>query len=317
MKISVIVPVFNVSHYVSECLESIKNQSFKGLFECILVEDCSTDNSLSVVESFLSDYRGNIRFRLIRHEHNKGLSAARNTGTSVAIGDYIFYVDSDDTITPDCLEKMAKAAAAYPDAEMVVGNIVSANRPYQVTESNAGVRSDYFEDSIFPVTAWNKLVKRCFLLDNAIFFREGVYHEDFLWTFYLMKRLNKVVYLPDISYNYRQRPYSITSGNNDELRARSYCAVFSEVLDNLTAGKEREEYDYYVGSFISFYIMFARYEPASYDLFRRFWSCPREIVSLKNRLEMVLGYFLAKTKNGRKIHIWILRKYQSIKRGRL
>ena len=261
----------------------------------------------------MSDYRGDIRFRLIRHEHNKGLSAARNTGTSVAIGDYIFYVDSDDTITSDCLDKMAKAAATYPDAEMVVGNIVSAHRPCQVSDSNADVRSDFFRDSFFPVTAWNKLVKRSFLLDNAIFFREGVYHEDFLWTFYLMKFLNKVVYLPDNTYYYRQRPCSITSGNNRGLRARSYCTIFSEVLDNLTVGKEREEYDYYAGSFIAFYIVYARFEPAFYELFKRYWSSPKEVVSLKNRLEMVLGYILAKVKNGRDFFSWILRKYQALK----
>ena len=79
MKISIIVPVYNVEQYIKECFDSIAAQTYKGDIECIFVDDCGQDKSVEILEKMIADYQGGISFSIIHHEHNKGLSGARNT----------------------------------------------------------------------------------------------------------------------------------------------------------------------------------------------------------------------------------------------
>ena len=86
--VSIIIPVYNVASYIKRCLQSVGAQSHKNL-ECILIDDCGTDGSIHFAEQFIKEYSGEIRFNILRHKHNCGLSAARNTGMKAANGDYI------------------------------------------------------------------------------------------------------------------------------------------------------------------------------------------------------------------------------------
>ena len=99
-KVSVVVPAYNVVKYISECLESIKAQTFKD-FECIVVNDGSTDNTLSLIEKVTA---GDDRFRILSQE-NGGLSHARNEGMKLARGEYLQFIDGDDFVAPDLLER--------------------------------------------------------------------------------------------------------------------------------------------------------------------------------------------------------------------
>ena len=103
-RISIVVPIYNVEPYILECLESVANQKNANGIECILVDDCGKDKSMEIAEQFVCSYNGPIHFSVIHHEKNMGLSAARNCGTKVAQGEYIFFLDSDDTIVPNCME---------------------------------------------------------------------------------------------------------------------------------------------------------------------------------------------------------------------
>lgn len=105
MNISVIIPVYNVERYVERCLLSIINQTYTESVECIVVNDCTPDNSMKIVEKLVADYKGSIQFKLLCHKHNRGLAAVRNTGINNAGGKYIVHVDSDDYCEPDMLEK--------------------------------------------------------------------------------------------------------------------------------------------------------------------------------------------------------------------
>lgn len=100
VKISIIIPVYNVEEYLEDCVHSVLNQTYTN-YEIILVNDGSTDNSGAICESFKSDI-----IKVI-HKENRGLSDARNVGTAAAIGDYITWVDGDDTIHKDCLKNLA------------------------------------------------------------------------------------------------------------------------------------------------------------------------------------------------------------------
>ena len=126
--ISIIVPVYNVQEYVIECLESIAAQTYTTGVESILVDDCGTDNSMKAVHDFLDEYQGEIDIRIARHEHNRGLSAARNTGIMNAKGKYLLFVDSDDTISANCLEYFMQVARCYPDAQMIAAGAKTSKR---------------------------------------------------------------------------------------------------------------------------------------------------------------------------------------------
>lgn len=122
--ISIVIPVYNVESYVEACIKSVMSQTYDGEMECIMVDDCGTDDSMVKVESVISDYLGPITFRIFHHTHNRGLSAARNTGMDAATGDYLFFIDSDDEITSDCIETLVTPVFDDNSIEMVQGNTI-------------------------------------------------------------------------------------------------------------------------------------------------------------------------------------------------
>ena len=103
--VSIIIPIYNVEKYVAECLNSVISQTYDhSKIECILVDDCTPDKSMDVVNKIIGEYNGEMTFITRRHKENKGLSAARNTGISIATGEYLYFLDSDDYIYPNSLE---------------------------------------------------------------------------------------------------------------------------------------------------------------------------------------------------------------------
>jgi len=109
--VSIIIPVYNVSEYIERCLNSVMMQNYKHI-EIVIVNDCTPDNSIEKVKSFL-DANTKYPVRLIHHDENLGLSAARNTGVKSASGEYVYFLDSDDEITPDCIYKLVNLIEKY------------------------------------------------------------------------------------------------------------------------------------------------------------------------------------------------------------
>ena len=106
MKVSIIIPLYNVAPYVEKCLLSVFKQTFSNI-EVILIDDCGSDDTMKIVNRLLNVNKNELDIHVIQHNRNKGLSAARNTGIKVATGDYLFFLDSDDMLSEDCIEKMA------------------------------------------------------------------------------------------------------------------------------------------------------------------------------------------------------------------
>ena len=126
LTISIIIPVYKVEAYIEECLASVVTQSdAKANIECIIVDDCSPDGSMDIVRRFVDNYQGTVQFRMLRHEVNRGLSAARNTGIDAATGDYLLFVDSDDYLSADCLSTLVSGFNLCPQAEVVQANNLS------------------------------------------------------------------------------------------------------------------------------------------------------------------------------------------------
>jgi len=257
--VSIILPVYNVQEYITECLSSIAAQSFTAGVECIIVDDCGADRSMPLVQEFLNGYHGEIRFRIVRHERNRGLSAARNTGIMNAKGKYVLFIDSDDTISSDCLLRLTEVASKYPKAEMVVAGAKVDWKHLQKYYTMEKAFPDYADNPQWiarvilkkggkegiPVTAWNRLLRKDFLLRHQLFFQEGVLREDVLWNFLLSKKLGCVAFCKHNTYFYRKRPQSImTSFRNGDENARSCLPVWHEILNHFTEEQEKEQAKY-------------------------------------------------------------------------
>ena len=219
MKISIIVPIYNVEKYLDKCIKSIVNQSFKNL-EIILVDDGSLDNCPAICDEWTKkDYR----IKVI-HKENGGLSDARNAGLSVASGDYIAFVDSDDYIEPDMYEKLLKVAIdnncdivscklrmVYENDINLIANDDTGEVIYYSTEDAI---SALIDDKIRQVV-WNKLYKADII--KNIPFDVGKYHEDEFWSYQAIGNATKIATIDYTGYNYLQRSGSIM-GNGYSLK---------------------------------------------------------------------------------------------------
>ena len=128
MKVSIIIPLYNVSLYIERCLNSILKQSYQNI-ECIIVDDASPDDSIKKVHDWLRRNDNILYTNIITHSFNKGLSAARNTGIKHSTGDYIYFLDSDDELTENSIEMLVSYLESG-DYDIVIGELITvgANR---------------------------------------------------------------------------------------------------------------------------------------------------------------------------------------------
>ena len=248
-KVSVIIPVYNSAPYLEECLDSVYAQSLDD-YEVICVDDGSTDSSGDI----LSLHAEKGRIRLIR-QSNKGVSAARNTGLAAACGDYVYFMDSGDTIKPDMLKKMLDRAVA-DDLDIVLcnGHTWTASEEYKETvyEQNAlmnrsheyaGVYSGdelmvlMYENHEYWMTQWLQLYRRAFLEAKGLSFYEGIIHEDNLFSFVCMLSALRCGYIADVLYDKRIRPDSITTRHLSFDNAYGYFICYLEMKRFLTHSK--------------------------------------------------------------------------------
>lgn len=239
-KISIIIPLYNVEEYIFECLQSVARQTYKGKIECIIVNDCGTDNSVKLVEQFIADYSGTIVFLLLHHEHNRGLSAARNTGVAAATGEYIYFLDSDDYISDDCIEVLVQPLQERM-YDMVMGNLETFGNPCSICflpdgkssiMGNEAIFHEMYVDRMIYVMAWNKLLRTSLFHKHDLSFLEGQLHEDELWSYKVMTHIQSLAIQYDCTYHYRIRKNSImeTYDENADFRLRSCYDTLSYVL---------------------------------------------------------------------------------------
>lgn len=225
-----------------QCLESVIMQDNGGAaIECILVDDCGKDRSMEIVRQIVADYQGPIQFVLLAHEHNRGLSAARNTGMDAATGDYILFADSDDWLPADAISKFVNALKMYPDLDMVIGNFYLRSRErlfYNVEEEtlldNYHVRKllVWYKNGVGG--AWAKIVKTEIV--KKCRFKEGIIHEDLPWSYSLFKDIDKALLIPDNTYFYENNhsgSVTLTLKNKENVpkQVRSVSFGCKTVLD--------------------------------------------------------------------------------------
>lgn len=243
MNISVIITLYNKEEYINRCIDSVINQTYDD-FEAIIIDDCSTDNSVSVCKEAIQQYEGNIKWRIIQSEKNEGVSMTRNKAINVAKGEYLIFIDGDDAITPTCIESFVKKIELHPSVEMIIGKIESVphndyyNTDYfdklDYIDDNLWVRNHlYGKCSRIPINPVNKLIKKDFLVQHKLFYEPGIYHEDELWMFFVGKKLAKLAFVADTTYIRYYVPNSIMTSKNSKGHIDSWSVVFNIICRNV------------------------------------------------------------------------------------
>jgi glycosyltransferase involved in cell wall biosynthesis len=224
VKVSIIVPVYNVSKYLHRCLDSLINQTLKDI-EIILVNDASPDPQDHII---CKDYEGkDNRIKYLIHKKNKNLGAARNTGINIAKGKYIGFVDSDDWVDLDMFEILYKKAEESNLDIINCGAIMEfqSGRESRILNANETTNEFVWDnllktflkaragqiDNKFPSGVWNKLYRKSFLDKYEIRFEEGYYFEELMFSINTFYHCNKMLLIPDNSYHWYIREGSISN----------------------------------------------------------------------------------------------------------
>ena len=212
-KISIIIPVYNTETYLRECLDSVINQTLKDI-EIIIVNDCSPDNSESIILEYLAK---DPRIKYIKHEQNLGLGGARNTGITNAKGNWIAFVDSDDYIELNTYSTMLSLMDKH-QVNLGVFSVINFDHltkietydPYFDTNFSTPITFNNQNITYTCPTAWNKIFKLSDLISHNLRFPEHLKHEDEeFWFKYIVTIEPLIVGSNKKLYHYRQRVDSI------------------------------------------------------------------------------------------------------------
>ena len=234
MKLSIIVPVYNVAPYLRKCVDSLLAQDISD-YEIILVDDGSTDNSGAIADELVDAFRlSPLTSRLemiVIHQSNSGLSEARNTGTREAKGQYILFVDSDDYLQPNTLGTLL-VQAERDNLDVLRFRYQNVKESGEVFVPHDGMKTDYNDYSSNPADGLNFLNDRLgiqcyawqFLIKTDIvrheLFTPGIYFEDTDWTPRMLLRAKRVASTDLVVYNYLWREGSITLSQKDVAKMR-------------------------------------------------------------------------------------------------
>ncbi len=275
--VSVIIPMYNMEKYIDECLDSVLGQTFED-YEVIVVDDCSTDNSAAIVESYIPKFRvsGVDRLRLVKSPANSGgrPGVPRNVGMRLSHGEYLMFVDSDDAITKSALKELYKVAKDF-DAEVVhcekflstQDETLSGHKGFQVMAmkktdfvtkptlftENLAERVKIFSSDKFDWSSYTNFVRRDFVMQNDLEFPDYKVCEDSVFSLYLLCLAKNFVLTPTVHYVYRDRQDSATKPNQLSAEERFHrwgefffrgITLLDKFLDRFAFFRENIAYKY-------------------------------------------------------------------------
>jgi glycosyltransferase involved in cell wall biosynthesis len=238
--ITLAMPVYNVEKYVEKALLSALNQTYKNI-EYIIVDDRGTDKSMEIVRCVLSKHLRGENVKIIEHERNIGTGATKNTTIENAKGKYLFFMDSDDEISPDCIEKLYAKMQEEP-VDFVIGSYRALLRTGETIENrifdnakmqgHLEVARQFFEkrNKSLPVVTWNKLYRLSFLCDNRILCNPSHIYEDSIFSLQVFLNAFSCSFVPDITYFYYDTPDSLVNKiRKSNLRSSRFAVNMVEI----------------------------------------------------------------------------------------
>lgn len=316
-KISVIIPVYKVEKYLSKCLDSVINQTYKNL-EIILVDDGSPDKSGEICDEYASRDE---RIKVI-HKENGGVARARNTGLDIASGDYIGFVDSDDWIEQDMYELLMKNATQYDaDISMCGETIYENGKVFSSSSGNEIVQLNRIEAKKITVVGgsmgliWNKIYRKN-VIGDIRFSPEYGCSEDLMFVYLVLSNLNKLVVDKSAKYNYFRNEGGITKGEFgygafgvvDVMRTMLECERNSEVYPYCVKGFTDAAY-----TVLSGIITNKKCGEKFDDLIKEILSVRRDILfgghhNKKDKLKVIIISISPK------LYRWVMKRAKGIKR---
>ena len=247
--VSIVIPLYNAEDYIKMTLLSLRNQTMQD-FEIVIVNDCSTDDSLNVIKKFKKEQSIGDKIKIIDLERNGGISNTRNIGLRFSTGKYITFLDNDDLLIPNALEIFVNSAEEW-QAEVVHthshyqnpkdapqgnrmmfrqasfehGNKENLQAPAYLLTNDMSERMTQFSIYGIDWNVWGKLFRRDFLLLNGIQFPKIKLTEDLIFVFHTLLYAKKYVMIPDTLYVYRYRTDSTLHGERDKNFMRKVIDV--------------------------------------------------------------------------------------------
>ena len=285
--VSLIIPLYNVERYLRQCLDSAVNQTLREI-EIICVNDGSTDESLHI----LLEYQEKDPRITVVSGKNAGMSVARNRGTALAKGKYIYYLDSDDYLAPDAMETLYNIC----EEKMLDVLFFDYFRFYDDGSSGAPIDRKGYEDVCdgvsflramrdngdYIVTVWTQLLRRDFLKENRIDFYDGILHEDNLFTFYVLMNAKRVSHLNKQLYYHRLRANSVMRSPQNHNNVIGYFISMQEIL---LYGLSLQEDD---ARRVEALRMFRTMQWNSRDIYEKISPEKREKIKFENPLSQLL-----------------------------
>ena len=258
--VSVIVPVYNVSNYIEQCLNSLTNQTMKEI-EIIVVDDCGTDDSIAKAEKLAQRDK---RIQIIYNKTNQGLGESRNIGLKHVKTDYVTFLDSDDWLAEDFCEKLY-LACQKENADIAVSDFIywySEEKQNHQWVSNYNFMSGKNiiidpkdkQYNIYACSVCGKLYKTELFIKYNLNFPKGLYYEDVPVTFMTTILANKLVIVKDTSYLYRQREGSIMATTKASRKPLHILKIYELMFDFLNSHKNIEHCNHYLGILKNFAI---------------------------------------------------------------
>ncbi len=254
-KVTVAIPIYNVAQFVEKSIRSALDQTFASI-EFLLIDDKGTDHSMEIVRELIATHprRGDIR--IVAHERNMGLAVARNTAIDCATGEYLYFLDSDDTIPANCIEVLCHQTTQHA-VDFVAGSHHLVDDEGKVLESvvcdnlfidgRFAIARQFFKKRVqkkylFPIIACNKLFRRSFLIDNQIRCFPGYLHEDNPFTFDVILKAVSCCLISDVTYYYYSRQGSIM---NQKVSDKKIDSIFFLLTYEKDRSKSYVNEDFY------------------------------------------------------------------------
>jgi len=262
IKISIIIPVYNCQRWIERCFNSIINQRYKkNLIEVVFVDDCSTDNSFSVLRKIVENYESGvsadekITFKLFKQPQNLGQGRARNKGLAKSFGDYVYFMDSDDELSENSLLSLAYLAQKYRGVDIVQGNCEVVygegddSRSIEfIYTTDKRVFPEYTQNALwikqrFPFYSsvadrinwelWGKLIRKDFIVENNLEQGDFLTGQDMHFCFLSSKKIKDMAFTKAKTYVYYMEHVSVTSRKSGVLKLHSWLDLYNEMLSHI------------------------------------------------------------------------------------